>query len=225
MCTTGVSCMRPPGSVLYSAHNTTAAGHAFKALMFADDFTALATSMQELQNAVLINICHAWCTKWRMSANIGPKKSAYMAFAPECAKCTDASHKLCWQDMPIPRLEAYKYLGVVMHENCNWDAHVEYVKEKGTNATYAMASVLRNEHIQLAVRRIVLQACVRPVVEYGFSVWQGTKQQMAKIERVQYRVLKRMAGTYSKLSADILGMEFGCRSYTRSVDVEAIQAG
>jgi hypothetical protein len=34
-------------------------------------------------------ICERWCAKWRMSANIGPKKSAYMIFAPEAASKQD----------------------------------------------------------------------------------------------------------------------------------------
>ncbi len=58
------------------------------ALMFADDFTGVAaTAAGGLQT--IVNICERWCAKWRMSANIGPKKSAYMIFAPEAASKKD----------------------------------------------------------------------------------------------------------------------------------------
>jgi hypothetical protein len=49
------------------------------ALLFADDFNALAESPQGLQRAV--DVTHAWCCKWRMKANVGPNKSAVMLFA------------------------------------------------------------------------------------------------------------------------------------------------
>jgi hypothetical protein len=70
----------------------------------------------------------------------------------------------------VPRVEAYRYLGVMLHENCRWDCHLAHAREKGAKgakATYAMASVLHNRRIHLAVRRIVLQACVRPVCLYS----------------------------------------------------------
>jgi hypothetical protein len=40
------------------------------ALLFADDFNALADSPQRLQQAV--DVAYAWCCKWRMKANVGP---------------------------------------------------------------------------------------------------------------------------------------------------------
>ena len=49
------------------------------ALLFADDFNALAAEPQALQQAV--DVTHAWCCKWRMKANVGPNKSAVMLFA------------------------------------------------------------------------------------------------------------------------------------------------
>ena len=189
----------------------TSAQPALKALMFADDFTALASNAAELQKVV--HVCRAWCHKWRMSANIGPKKSAYMIFAPENAASAEREAHPMWGDMEIPRVQSYKYLGVMLHENCKWDEHTKYAREKGIKATYAMASVLHNKHIHLAVRRIVMQACVRSTVEHGSPVWHGTKQQLSKLEQVQYRVLKRMAGARSQWSSDVLRLEFGCRPY------------
>ncbi len=53
------------------------------ALLFADDFNALADEPQALQQAV--DATHAWSCKWRMKANVGRNKSAVMLFAPQCA--------------------------------------------------------------------------------------------------------------------------------------------
>jgi hypothetical protein len=179
--------------------------------MFADDFTGVAATAAGLQT--IVNICERWCAKWRMSANIGPKKSAFMIFAPEATSKKDKGVRVQWRGTPIPRVEAYRYLGVMLHENCRWDCHLAHAREKGAKATYAMASVLHNRRIHLAVRRIVLQACVRPVVEYASTVWHGTQADMKRLEQVQYRVLKRMAATHENVAAALLNMEFGCRTY------------
>ena len=81
---------------------------ALKALMFADDFTAVAASAHELQ--AVVDICWNWCRKWRMSANIGPKKSTYMIFAPENAAKSDRSSQIRWHTTVIPRVHAYNTL-------------------------------------------------------------------------------------------------------------------
>jgi hypothetical protein len=93
---------------------------------------------------------------------------------PEAASKREKGVRIQWRGTPIPRVEAYRYLGVMLHENCRWDCHLAHAREKGAKATYAMAYVLHNRRIHLAVRRIVLQACVRPVVasmplQYGMA--------------------------------------------------------
>jgi hypothetical protein len=61
----------------------------------------------------------------------------------------------------------------------------------------------------------VLQACIRPVVEYASTVWHGTQADMRRLEQVQYtvRVLKRIAATHENVAAALLNVEFGCRTY------------
>jgi hypothetical protein len=136
--------------------------------MFADDFTGVAATAAGLQK--IVDICERWCAKWRMSANIGPKKSAYMIIIRPQRQLAREKRVYAYSGAVRP-YHGWKHtlrcLGVMLHENCRWDCHLAHAREKGAKATYAMASVLHNIRIHLAVRRIVLQACVRPVVEYA----------------------------------------------------------
>ncbi len=77
------------------------------ALLFADDFNALAAEPQALQHA--LDVTYAWCCKWRMKANVGPNKSAVMLFAPQCA-AQPLQHGAVMRGVePLP-VDKYKYL-------------------------------------------------------------------------------------------------------------------
>jgi hypothetical protein len=65
--------------------------------------------------------------KWRMKANVGPNKSAVMLFAPECAQRPLQAGEIAWGSEPLPVVDKYKYLGVMLASDCTWQAHVEHV--------------------------------------------------------------------------------------------------
>jgi hypothetical protein len=144
-----------------------------------------------------------------MSANIGPAKSAVLVFAPQFAPPTN--HELRWDSTPLPMTSAYRYLGVKLHEDCTWQAHIQHAADKGRAASYAAAGVLHNRRLHLAVRRMVLLSVVRPTMDYAATVWHGTDQELAKIEQVQTRVLRRFTATGENLADDVLRCEFACR--------------
>jgi hypothetical protein len=72
----------------------------------------LAAEPQALQQAV--DVTHAWCCKWRMKANVGPNKSAVMLFAPQCAPQPLQTGDVMWGGEPLPVVDKYKYLGVML---------------------------------------------------------------------------------------------------------------
>lgn len=119
-----------------------------------------------------------------------------------------ASACLTWGDQQLQAVDEYTYLGVQLHVECTWDAQqAARAAQKGHGAIYAANQILCNPRIHAAVRCIVLQAVVRPVVEYASTVWHPTAAQLAKLER------SSIAGSGQHLSSNILRMEFGCRSY------------
>jgi hypothetical protein len=188
--------------------------------LFADDFMGVAASRAELQCG--IDAAHAWCCKWRMQANIGPAKTAFIIFAAEHAPVSEAGGVL-WGGHPLPVVTQYKYLGVMLSSSCSWDAHVAYLCEKARKTAYALGSVLHNRRISVGARRLVLLAVLRPVVEYASTVWEATPQQLRRLEEVQLRVLCRIVRLNCHVAHDILRMELGCRSYSSWMDQRKLE--
>jgi hypothetical protein len=94
----------------------------------------LMTSLQETEEALqcIISTCYAWCTRW-MAANIGPTQSAVVVFALQLAAQPDHSG-LRWGEAPLPTTDAYRHLGVELHEDCTWHAHIQHAAAKGRGA-------------------------------------------------------------------------------------------
>ncbi len=69
---------------------------------------------------------------------------------------------------------------------------MDYVVDKATRRAFALGGALHNRRMATAVRRVVLLAVVRPVLEHGSTVWCTTAAQQARIEQVQTRALRRI---------------------------------
>ena len=74
------------------------------ALMFADDFSGLAETREQLQAG--IDAARAWCDRWRMQAIVGPTKTAVMLFAPAKGQPPLAEGDLVWGSAPLPVVRA-----------------------------------------------------------------------------------------------------------------------
>jgi hypothetical protein len=157
-----------------------------------------------------------------MQANVGPCKTAIMVFAPEHAPPLPEG-ALLWGTEALPVVKRYKYLGVMLSADCTWDAHVEYLCDKTRKVAYALGSVLHNRRMSAGVRRLVLLAVLRPVVEHGSPVWVPTSADMQRLEQVQVRVLRRIVNLNSHIPDDVLRMELGCRSYASWMDQRKLE--
>jgi hypothetical protein len=167
-----------------------------------------------------INACKAWCDKWRMQANVGPGKSAVMVFN---AKRGAPSPVLRWGGATLPVVSEYKYLGVVLTADCTWGKHMQHAARKATKAAFAVGCVLHNRRVGTAIRRIVLLAVIRPIVEYASTVWDAHGAGLALLEQVQTRVLRRVLRAPGTAADDVLRMEVGCRSYISWMDQRKLE--
>ncbi len=133
--------------------------------------------------------------------------------------CGAVSHRL-------PVVDKYKYLGVMLASDCTWQAHVEHVVAKATAASYAMGSVLHNRRLDTKIRRVVLLAKLRPVLEYCSTVWHAAMDaQRSQLEGVMLRVMKRFLAVFENVHHDVLRMELGCRSLSSWMAQRALEYG
>ena len=69
-----------------------------------------------------------------------------MMFAPEHGPPL-AEGSLMWGTEPMPVVQQYKYLGVMLHSDCSWEAHVNYLCDKTRRIAYALGSILHNRRV------------------------------------------------------------------------------
>lgn len=103
------------------------------------------------------------------------------------------------------------------------DTHVDYLCEKARKTAYALGCILHNRRVSVGVRRLVLLAVLRPVIEYASTVWEATEAQLKRLEEVQRRVLRRIVRLDCNVAHDVLRMELGCRSYSSWMDQRKLE--
>jgi hypothetical protein len=155
-------------------------------LLFADDFNALADEPQVLHSG---GGCHPMaCMVLQVAheSQCGPKQECDDAVRrPQCASQPLQHGDVMWGGEPLPVVDKYKYLGVMLGSDCTWHAHVEHVVAKATQASYAMGSVLHNRKLDTEICRVVRLAKLRPVLEYCSTVWHAaTAAERSQLEGV-----------------------------------------
>ena len=143
--------------------------------LFADD-TFLCTQnkcFSSLQNEVNIELekIFTWLASNKLTLNL--KKSKVMIVTntnkqniPEvCIKINNAPLEIC---------KSYKYLGVVIDEKLNWDAHIKHITPKISKACGALAR-LRN-CISIEVIKNVYHALIYSYLRYGILIWGNASQ-------------------------------------------------
>jgi hypothetical protein len=154
-----------------------------------------------------------------------PLAVAHTARATAAPTATLQHHQQwVWGSQILPHDTEYKYLGIQLTESCSWDKHTQYIKEKCQKAVWALSSVIfRNRWIDTAIKRIMLLAVIRPIVEYGATVWHATKPQQSSLEAIQNQTLSRMAGSPNNINQHILRMDMGCRSFNSWADQRKLE--
>jgi hypothetical protein len=136
-------------------------------------------------------------------------RSAVMVFAPD--KATPAPLDTVWGTDVIPLVT--EYLGVVLSADCMWHAHAQYVLDKAGKRVHAFGSILHNCFVSTTVRRVVLQAVLRPMVEHGSPVWEPAPEDLRALEGIQTGVLRRMVPCSRNVADDTLRLELGCSPF------------
>jgi exonuclease III len=173
-----------PGVALLGPSDS-ASGKAVAAMQ-ADDFVAVCGSLEEVQ-AVAATV-HNYSKQWRFRLN--SKKSAVMHVVPAGVSSNLTDSGIVWNGVPVPVVKQYCYLGLTFQNNCSWNANFAAMMHKVNRRVAMLMPVWKNRYINVQVKRIVMLTCVRPIIEFGAEVWWPSKQQLAKIDRVQTGIIK-----------------------------------
>jgi len=156
------------------------------AIAYADDIVLMASSAKDLQK--LIDICQKWCTKFGMAANVS--KCATMETNRRSTRYM-TTHR--WGSAVLPKVDKYKYLGVVLQKNMIFDNQTSKNISKATNTEYTLRKTLRNPLINPKWRATIIKCYIIPALLNGFTVF-PLDRAADKLSKCYRRIIRRTFG-------------------------------
>ena len=128
--------------------------------------------------------------------HVNMSKCCYMHFKPKCATSADNSIpdlKLEIDDFAIKQCNQTRFLGVIIDEKLNWDAHIKYLKRK---LNYAMSTLYRiMDSIPKELHRNLYYTLFESHLSYCISVWGGAaKYRIQSLWIVQKQCIRILFG-------------------------------
>ena len=175
-----------------------------KFILFADDtniFVSGATSSEAYNsaNAVLRKV-----TEY-MKANklhINVSKCCFIHFKPDLSRGTltcaraqvfDRNCKLFLSDKTIKKVESAKFLGVIIDEKLNWEAHIKYLEEKLNSCIVLMKRI--KKYVPKTEYLKIYNALFMSHLSYCISCWGGIPNyKLEKIFSIQKRCIRLLFG-------------------------------
>ena len=143
----------------------------------------------------------SWARKWGM--RFQPVKCNMMQLTRKRIKKIHASYTL--EGTNLENVESIKYLGVTITSDLRWNTHVSNVC---TKANRTLGFLRRNLYsCPQEVKEAAYKGLVRPVLDYGSSVWDppGVVLQ-EELESVQKRAARFVTGNYNYETGSMTGI-------------------
>ena len=172
--------------------------------LFADDCVCYREIKDEEDTMKLqrdIDRLGSWARKWDM--RFQPVKCNMMQLTRKRIKKIHASYTL--EGTNLENVESIKYLGVTITSDLRWNTHISNVC---TKANRTLGFLRRNLYsCPQEVKEAAYKGLVRPVLDYGSSVWDppGVVLQ-EELESVQKRAARFVTGNYNYETGSMTGI-------------------
>ena len=142
-----------------------------------------------------------WARKWGM--RFQPVKCNIMQITRKRIKKINASY--CLEGTILDNVENIKYLGVTITNDLKWNTHVSNIC---TKANRTLGFLRRNlSACPQDVKESAYKGLVRPVLEYGSSVWDPSSILLQEeLEKVQKRAARFVTGNYLYETGSMTGI-------------------
>ncbi len=166
--------------------------------LFADDALLFREVESEDDAAELqrdLNSLQDWAREWQMEFNA---KKCYVLHITNKRRVHHHNYTLNGES--LEKVHNHAYLGVILDDKLNWNAHVDHICSK---ATRTLNYIQRNLHSCPAqVREQAYFTYVRPQVEYASSIWNpGTVRNINAVEKVNRRAARFVKNDYARRSS------------------------
>ena len=162
--------------------------------LFADDcvcYREIKTVEDTLKLQTDIDRLGCWARKWGM--RFQPVKCNMMQLTRKRTKKIQASYTL--EGTVLENVENIKYLGVTITNDLRWNTHISNIC---TKANRTLGFLRRNLYAcPMDVKEAAYKGLVRPILEYGSSVWDPSGIGLQEeLESVQKRAARFVTGNY-----------------------------
>ena len=114
-----------------------------------------------------------------------------------------------WGQTEIPMVLQYKHLGITITPDGRQDTHIKQVITQGNARVLQMGKLLRDKHLSVRVKRMLVHTALRPLLEYGAEVLVPTTQHARALESVQLKAARMILGCPSRTSSDVIRADLG----------------
>ena len=163
----------------------------FHVNLFADDTVLIMKNkhINQLQQQVNRELCiiDEWMKCNRLSLNYA--KTSYIVYSPKCYSIISENFCIKLGNHDIPFMDALKYLGVVIDEQMNWNAHINYTVKKLSYAA-RIFSIIRH-YVNKQTLTKLYYGFAYPHIKYGIVSWGSACQTyLEKIQVMQNNIIR-----------------------------------
>ena len=161
-----------------------------KYFMYADD-TIIYTSgtLAECTDRLTQDLTRfkKWCDRNKLTLNV--HKTKYTVFGLKSQTRKIHNHTLSIDGKKIDNVSTYKYLGITLDMNLNYNKHLENVIKSISYKSLLLAKIRKYITQDVAIR--IYKTMILPVLEYGDVLYDGVNEKLiGKLQTVQNRCLR-----------------------------------
>jgi hypothetical protein len=168
-------------------------GVTIQSLFFADDVAVVASTADELQQALYL--IWQWCASWGMEVGLGHGKTEAMAFPVDADAPAVVLPTLYLAERVVSWVDSYRYLGMIMTPLLDSNAAVGRLKSKlyyNYNRYFVCNPGLRRAPPALQLQ--VLGSVVNGSINYCLALYRLTEQQCEVLQTVVRRAVRQCFG-------------------------------
>ena len=167
-------------------------------VLFADDTNifvkAKTRALAYHQANEILKLVHNYMMSNRLHINMS--KCCYMEFSQQKLSNSEQEAELPEikiQNTCIKKVTETKFLGVIIDENLNWNAHIKQLTKKLSSCTGILSRI--KDNVPSHLHKNLYQTLFESHLTYGVTVWGGVSQnKLLPLFRVQKKCLRIMFG-------------------------------
>ena len=129
----------------------------------------------------------SWCDRNQLTMNI--KKNKYVTFGLKSQTRKIHNHDLCNNNMKLEKVSSYKYLGMTLDMNLNFNIHLENCLKLISHKAFLLNKI--RKYINISTATTIYKTMILPIIEYGDIIYMGANQKrLHDLQLAQNRILK-----------------------------------